>query len=123
MKKVLIVDDCKEIRRLVSTTLDIGEFTVYEASNGAKAVEMANKWIPDLIIMDISMPGSLDGIDATRQIKSSPATASCQVIILTGSHVDRRKDSLAAGASDMLTKPFSPLDLIAKVEAILGITV
>ena len=123
MKKVLIVDDCKEIRQLVSTTLDLGEFTVFEAANGTKAVEMAKKWIPDLIIMDITMPGPLDGIEATRQIKSSPDTALCQVIILTGSRVDRRKDSLAAGATDLLTKPFSPLDLIAKVEAILGITV
>jgi two-component system, OmpR family, phosphate regulon response regulator PhoB len=123
MKKVLIVDDCKEIRQLVATTLDIGEFTVYEASNGLKAVEMAKKWIPDLVIMDIAMPGSIDGIEATRQIKSTPATASCQVIILTGSRVDRQKDGLAAGACDVLTKPFSPLDLIGKVESILGIAV
>ncbi|MBN1758138.1 MAG: response regulator [Chitinispirillaceae bacterium] len=123
MKKVLIVDDCKEIRQLVATTLDIGEFTVYEASSGSKAVEMAKKWIPDLIIMDISMPGTVDGIEATRQIKNSPATAACQIIILTGSRVDRRKDGLAAGATDVLSKPFSPLDLIAKVESILGITV
>ena len=123
MKKVLIVDDCKEIRQLVATTLDIGEFTVYEASNGLKAVEMAKKWVPDLVIMDISMPGTVDGIEATRQIKHFPATAACQVVILTGSRIDRRKDGLAAGATDVLTKPFSPLDLIAKVESILGITV
>ncbi len=123
MKKVLIVDDCREIRQLVATTLDIGEFSVYEASNGVKAVEMAGKWVPDLIIMDIAMPGSIDGIEATRQIKSAPATASCQVIILTGSRVDRQKDGIAAGACDVLTKPFSPLDLIGKVESILGIAV
>lgn len=123
MKKVLIVDDCKEIRQLVATTLDIGEFTVYEASSGAKAIEMANKWIPDLIIMDVTMPGSVDGIQATQTIKSAPETSGCQVIILTGSRINRRKDGLAAGACDVLTKPFSPLDLIAKVESILGITV
>lgn len=123
MKKVLIVDDCKEIRQLVATTLDIGEFTVYEASNGVKAVEMANKWLPDLIIMDVTMPGSVDGIQATRTIKGSPQTATCQVIILTGSRIDHKKDGIGAGASDVLTKPFSPLDLIAKVESILGITV
>ena len=123
MKKVLIVDDCKEIRQLVATTLDIGEFTVYEASSGAKAIEVAHECIPDLIIMDVTMPGKVDGIEATRKIKASSETAACQIIILTGSRIDHRKDGIAAGASDVLTKPFSPLDLIAKVEGILGITV
>ena len=123
MKKVLIVDDCKEIRQLVATTLGIGEFTVYEASNGLKAVEMAKTWLPDLIIMDVTMPGLIDGIEATRQIKNTPATAGCPVIILTGSRIDPQKDVLAAGVSDVLIKPFSPLDLIAKVESILGIAV
>jgi two-component system, OmpR family, phosphate regulon response regulator PhoB len=123
MKKVLIVDDCREIRQLVRTTLDFGEFSVCEASNGEKAVEMARKHHPDLIIMDIVMPGEIDGIEATRQIKNSPETADCQVIILTGSRTDRRKESAAAGACDVFTKPFSPLDLISKVEQILEIAV
>jgi CheY-like chemotaxis protein len=121
MKKVLIVDDCKEIRQLVTTTLDLGEFTVYEASNGEDAVAMARKYGPDLIIMDVVMPGPIDGIEATRMIKSIPETADCQVIILTGSRKNLRKESFNAGASDVFTKPFSPLDLISKVEQILGI--
>ena len=123
MKKVLIVDDFKEIRQLVKTTLDRDELMVYEASNGLKAVEMAKKHLPDLIIMDIVMPGIIDGIEATRQIKTAPDTRNCQVIILTGSKTDRRKESKVVGAYDIVTKPFSPLDLIAKVEQILGITV
>jgi two-component system, OmpR family, phosphate regulon response regulator PhoB len=122
MKKVLIVDDCREIRQLVMTTLDLGEFRVFEAANGAKAVEMAQKHRPDLIIMDVVMPGAFDGIEATRQIKNAPDTTNCQVIILTGSRIDRRKEALAAGAADFFAKPFSPLDLIAKVERILGIS-
>lgn len=122
MKKVLIVDDCREIRQLVMTTLDLGEFWVFEAANGTKAIELAKKHCPDLIIMDVVMPGPIDGIEATRQIKSSLETENCQVIILTGSRVDRRKEALAAGASDFFSKPFSPLDLIAKVEQMLGIS-
>jgi CheY-like chemotaxis protein len=122
MKKVLIVDDCREIRQLVMTTLDLGEFKVFEAASGVKAVEMAQKHLPDLIIMDVVMPGAYDGIEATRQIKNTPETADCQVIILTGSRIDRRKEALAAGAVDFFAKPFSPLDLIAKVEQVLGIT-
>jgi len=123
MKTVLIVDDCKEIRQLVLTTLDLGEFTVLEASSGSEAIILAEKYIPDLIIMDIVMPGLIDGIEATRHIKAQSETAGCQVIILTGSQLDRTSESLAAGAVDVLTKPFSPLDLIGKVEQILGIQV
>ena len=121
MKKVLIVDDCREIRQLVMTTLDLGEFRVFEAANGAKAIEMAQKHRPDVIIMDVVMPGPIDGIEATRQIKKDPQTCNSQIIILTGSRIDRRKEGMAAGACDVLSKPFSPLGLISKVEQILGI--
>ncbi len=121
MKKVLIVDDCREIRQLVMTTLDLGEFRVFEASSGARAVEMAQKHHPDLIIMDLVMPGPIDGIEATRRIKIDPQTSNIQIIILTGSRIDRKKECLAAGACEVITKPFSPLGLISKVEQILGI--
>jgi two-component system, OmpR family, phosphate regulon response regulator PhoB len=123
MKTVLIVDDCREIRQLVVTTLDLGEFTVVEAASGAEAITIAGKYNPDLIIMDIVMPGPIDGIEATRRIKARHETADCQIIILTGSQIDRTGESLGAGAVDVLTKPFSPLDLINKVEQILGIHV
>ncbi len=123
MKKVLIVDDCREIRKLVATTLDFKEFRVFEASSGARAVEMAHKHLPDLIIMDVAMPGPVDGIEATRQIKSSPQTCQCQVIILSGAPEERKEEGFAAGACEVVIKPFSPLDLIAKVEQILGIAV
>ncbi|MBN1576755.1 MAG: response regulator [Chitinispirillaceae bacterium] len=121
MKKILIVDDCHEIRQLVMTTLDFDEFEVFEAANGAKAIEMAQKHHPDLIIMDVAMPGPIDGIEATRRIKSNPETVKCQIIILTGSRTDRRKEGVAAGACDVLSKPFSPLGLISKMEQLLGI--
>ena len=121
MKKVLIVDDCREIRQLVAATLDPGEFRVIEAASGSKAVEMTQKHHPDLIIMDVVMPGPIDGIEATRQIKNDPETSDSHVIILTGSRIDRRNEGLSAGACDVLTKPFSPLGLISKIEQILGI--
>jgi len=121
MKKVLIVDDCREIRQLVLTTLGLADFKVYEAADGMGAVEMARTIRPDLVIMDIVMPGAIDGIEATRRIKSHPLTADCQIIVLTGLRNDRHKESLAAGACDVFIKPFSPLDLISKVECILGI--
>jgi two-component system, OmpR family, phosphate regulon response regulator PhoB len=122
MKKILIVDDSKEVRQLVITTLDLQNYTVFEALNGVNAVELARKHNPDLIIMDIVMPGVIDGVEAIRQIKGSPDTAHCNIIILSGSGTDRRKECFAAGATDIITKPFSPLDLISKVEQILETT-
>ena len=121
MKKILIVDDCKEIRQLVSATLDTRHFTVFEAANGKNAIEMAREHIPDLIIMDIVMPGTIDGIEAMRRIKNDDKTAHCEIIILSGSRTDRRTECVKAGARDIFLKPFSPLDLISKVDQILDI--
>jgi two-component system, OmpR family, phosphate regulon response regulator PhoB len=120
MKKILIVDDNKEVRQLVKTTLGTDVYKLFEASNGQKAVESASRQHPDLIIMDVIMPGGIDGIEATRQIKNAPETADCLVIILTGSESDRSKEGFEAGACDFIIKPFSPLDLINKVEELLG---
>lgn len=120
MKKILIVDDSNEIRKLVKTTLDTSTCRVYEAASGAKAIEIATKQVPDLIIMDVIMPGTIDGIEATRVIKNAPGTCKCHVIILTGSNHIRQDEIMSAGADDVFTKPFSPLDLIAKVEQVLG---
>jgi CheY-like chemotaxis protein len=119
MKKILIVDDSREIRHLVKTTLETADYKVIEAANGAKAIEYAKKHKPDVIIMDLMMPG-MDGIEATRQIKLDPETTNCQVIILTGSEQNKYNKAIEAGANELFIKPFSPLDLISKVDQILG---
>lgn len=119
-KTILIVDDSKEIREIVKTTLDADLFKVYEASNGSRAIESAKKYKPDLIIMDVIMPGQIDGIDAITQIKNSDELNDCQIIVLTGSEQDRKEDGLAAGAVDFVYKPFSPLDLLEKIDQCLG---
>lgn len=122
MKKILIVDDCKEIRQLVKTTLEMSDYRVFEASNGSKALEIAKKNKPDVIIMDLMMP-MMDGIEATRILTNDPETKDCHIIILTGSDEKYRKMVTDAGADDVFIKPFSPLDLISKVENILGTTI
>lgn len=120
MKKILIVDDSNEIRAIVKATLDTDSYKIYEASNGMKAVESAQKNRPDLIIMDLFMPGSIDGIEAISQIKQTVEAQNCQIIILTGSEQDLKKVGLEAGANDFINKPFSPLDLLSKIEHCLG---
>jgi two-component system, OmpR family, phosphate regulon response regulator PhoB len=119
MKKILIVDDSQEIREIVKTTLDTDEYKVLEASSGQKAVEIAKKEHPDLIIMDLVMPGDIDGIEATKRIKDDPEIKKCKIIILTGSENIRRTEGIEAGACDIFIKPFSPLDLLTHIELLL----
>ena len=121
MKKILIVDDKLQIRDLVEVTLGVENYSIFQAKNGQEAVKMAKSKKPDLIIMDIIMPGKLDGIEATRIIKNDPETKHCKIIILSGqSQKADREEGLKADAEGYFTKPFSPLNLIKKVETVLG---
>ncbi|RLB24222.1 MAG: two-component system response regulator [Deltaproteobacteria bacterium] len=121
MKKILIVDDQPEVRELVEVTLKTGDYQILKAKSGEDAVEIAKAEKLDLIIMDIMMPGGIDGLEATRILKNEPETRDIPVIMLTakGQESDREK-GLEVGADDYFTKPFSPLELIKKVEEILG---
>ena len=121
MKKILIVDDRLEVRELVEVTLRVKDYQILQASSGEEALEMVKADKPDLILMDIMMPGGMDGLEATRIIKNDPETKDCSLIMLTakGQKIDREK-GIEAGADDYFVKPFSPLDLIKKVEEVLG---
>lgn len=121
MKKILIVDDQKEVRELVEVTLSVEDYRIFKAENGEEAVWLARAEKPDLIIMDVMMPGAIDGLEATQILKSDQETKDCQVIMLSakGQQYDRDK-GLEMGADYYFIKPFSPLDLIMKVEQVLG---
>lgn len=121
MKKILIVDDQSEVRRLVEMTLSVGDYQVLQAKSGEEAVEIWKVEKPDLIIMDIMMPGDMDGLEATRALKNGPESKGCTIIMLTakGQEADK-EEGFKAGADDYFTKPFSPLELIRKVEEVLG---
>ena len=121
MKKILIVDDQREVRELVEATLNIGDYHIFKASDGEGALAIAQEAHPDLIILDIMMPGGMDGYEVCRRLKSDPETANCRVVMLTarGEEADRQKGA-EVGADDYFVKPFSPLELLNKVEEILG---
>jgi two-component system, OmpR family, phosphate regulon response regulator PhoB len=120
MKKILIVDDRPEVRELVEKTLARRDCEIFTAENAEKALEIARTEKPDLIMMDVMMPGPIDGLEATRVLKKDPMTSNCVVIMLTakGQPLDIQK-GLEAGADEYLVKPFSPLELLRKVEEIL----
>ncbi|MDR0330384.1 MAG: response regulator [Chitinispirillales bacterium] len=119
-KKLLIVDDKREIRQLVRATLEFDGWDVFEAESGDLAIDAAARHRPDLVIMDMVMPGTIDGMEATRRIKAAPETAGCQVIMLSGSDIELRDTALEAGVTEFIQKPFSPLDLIEKIETLFG---
>jgi two-component system, OmpR family, phosphate regulon response regulator PhoB len=122
MKKILIVDDQIEVRELVQVTLEIGDYQILSAENGQQAIEIAKAEHPDIILLDIMMPGSdIDGIEACRRLKADPATADITIVMLSakGQENDIETGKIA-GADDYFTKPFSPIALIEKVEAVIG---
>lgn len=120
MKKILIADDRAEVRELVEVTLRAEDYQILQAKNGQQSIDVTRKEKPDLIIMDIMMPGEIDGIEATRILKNDPVTKGSIIIMLTskGQKEDIKK-GYEAGAEDYFVKPFSPLDLIKKVEEVL----
>jgi class 3 adenylate cyclase len=111
-----VVDDNPENIELVKDVLDMAGHQTFEAKNGQIALAIAQTEQPDLILLDVSMPG-MSGFDVCERLKGDDRTAHIPVIMLTAlSDVDSRVHGLAAGAEDYLTKPFSPRELIARVD-------
>jgi two-component system cell cycle response regulator DivK len=119
-RRILVVDDQEDNRRILRDLLTNSSFEVIEAKTGEEAVTLAESSLPDLILMDIQLPG-IDGYEATRQIKAKPALRATPLIVVTSYALsgDDAK-SFAAGADGYVSKPFSPRALLAKVRELLG---
>ncbi len=114
--RVLITDDHADIRKLVRMTLDTADVEVYEADNAASALDLIYRIRPTVVLMDIMMPGEMDGLDACRQIKADADLARTIVIMLTARGQQADLDAgKTAGADAYLVKPFSPLELLGMV--------
>ncbi len=115
---VLLVDDDDDLRFILLTHLRAIGFTAFEATNGEDAVRLAESQQPDLIIMDVGLPG-MDGIAATRSLKNNPTTEHIPVIILTARSMSQDVvQGLEAGAHEYLAKPFDVTELLARVQAV-----
>jgi two-component system cell cycle response regulator DivK len=119
-RRILVVDDQEDNRRILRDLLTASGFEVVEATTGEEAVTTAESRMPSLILMDIQLPG-IDGYEATRQIKAKPALATVPLIVVTSYALsgDDAK-AFAAGADGYVSKPFSPRALLAKVRGFLG---
>jgi two-component system cell cycle response regulator DivK len=114
-KRILVVDDQEDNRRILRDLLTASGFEVIEATTGEDAVTVAEAESPSLILMDIQLPG-IDGYEATRRIKAKPALSKVPLIVVTSYALsgDDAK-AFAAGADAYVSKPFSPRALLAKV--------
>ncbi|MEK6666011.1 MAG: response regulator [candidate division NC10 bacterium] len=114
-KRILVVEDHEENRRIMRDLLTSAAYEMIEAVTGEDGVTMAERERPDLILMDIQLPG-IDGYETTRRIKANPALRAIPIIAVTsyalsGDDVKARE----AGCDGYVTKPFSPRALLAKI--------
>lgn len=118
--KLLIVDDQPEIRNLLALTLDADNYEIHHANNWITALAMTRAVKPDLILLDVMMPGELDGLEVCKRIKNDQELSSATVIIISSraQNADKQK-GIEAGADEYITKPFSPLSIIDKVSLLL----
>lgn len=115
MKRILVVEDTEDNRRIMRDLLSSAGYDLIEAQDGEEGVAMAQKHRPDLILMDIQLP-VLDGYQATRRIKADPALAHIPIIAVTSYALsgDEAK-TREAGCDGYVAKPFSPRELLTKV--------
>lgn len=120
MKKILIVDDQPDIRRLIHLTLG-KRYEIVEASDGPGALASLAAERPDAVILDVMMPGNLDGFEVLRQIKNAKPAGETFVVMVTakGQAADLDR-AVAAGADGYLIKPFSPLQLMSMLQEHFG---
>jgi CheY-like chemotaxis protein len=119
---VLVVDDEAVIRQLIVINLELEGFEVHEAVDGLDALAKARELDPDVVTLDVMMPG-LDGITAARRLRSDPATSRARIVLISArtrpADLDRGSD---AGADAYVTKPFDPDDVVDAVRRLSGLS-
>lgn len=119
-RKILVVDDEVAIVRVLRDRLEIEGYEVLAAYDGAEGVEIAKRELPDLIIMDITMP-NMDGLTAARLLRENPETSKIPIIMLTARGQESDEEAgYQAGAVRYFTKPFSTRQLVREIKNILG---
>ncbi|MBC7630465.1 EAL domain-containing protein [Aeromicrobium sp.] len=116
---VLVADDAADVRQLARMSLTAGGFTVVEAVDGAAALALARRLLPDCVVLDIRMP-DMTGIEVCKALRSDPSTAGCTIVMLTSrADATDKAEAFSAGADDYIVKPFAPRDLVSRVRSAL----
>lgn len=118
--RILIVEDQADIRRLIRWALEDSGHRLHEAANGALALQIVQAMRPDLMLIDVVMPGEISGLDLCREIRQDPTLAEIRLVVLSASAAPHeREQALAAGADAFLAKPFSPAQLCELIDELL----
>lgn len=121
-RKALIVDDQADIRKLILMTMESEDFDLHESDNGVDALHMTQSLRPSVVLLDVMMPGGLDGYQVCEKIKADPALKNnTKVILLTarGQRTDVERGH-SAGCDAYLVKPFSPIELLDTVDRLVS---
>jgi DNA-binding response OmpR family regulator len=120
MARILVIEDVADIRRLIRWSLEPEGHQIVEAADARRGLLSLREAIPDLILLDVMLPGEVDGHLLCRTLRAEPRWAAIPVLMLTSLSAERdRARGEQAGATAYLTKPFVPLELIEVVEALL----
>ncbi len=118
---ILVVDDDDDLRHMIVSSLESLERTIRQAENGFRALELCRERLPDVIILDYTMPG-MTGIEVCQQVRKIPGGELVPIIMLTArDEISQKVEALNCGLDEYLTKPFNYLELLARVKAFLRI--
>ena len=117
--RVLIVEDSDSICRMIEALVSARGFEVKSARTGARGLEEAFAWKPQVILLDINLPGSFDGLQVCTKLRADAATKETPIIIISAMNDDEvKRQAIASGANAFYEKPFSPLALLKEIEAL-----
>jgi CheY-like chemotaxis protein len=115
--RILVVEDQDSIRRMIEALVQARGYAVTAVSSGAKAIDVAMTDTPDIVLLDLNLPGQYDGFDVCQRLRSDPATRLVPVVIISAMDDDEsRARATAAGATAYYTKPFSPIALLKEID-------
>ena len=116
---ILVVEDQDAIRRMIEALVSARGHVVTAVPNGAKALEAATSATPDIVLLDLNLPGRYDGFEVCRRLRAEAATRDVPVVIISAmDDFESRNKAKEAGATAYFTKPFSPLALLKEVDAL-----
>lgn len=117
--RVLIVEDSDSICRMIEALVSARGFEVRSAASGARGLEEAYAWKPDVILLDINLPGSYDGLEVCARLRADAQTKDVPVIIISAINDDEvKRRAFTVGANAFYEKPFSPLALLKEIQAL-----
>lgn len=121
--RILVVEDQDSIRRMIEALVQARGYDVTAVASGTKAIDVAMTNPPNLVLLDLNLPGQYDGFEVCRRLRGDPATSRVPVVIISAlDDQDSRNRATEAGATSYYTKPFSPIALLKEIERLKNLT-